>query len=116
MERPWQITNEEQWGALRAEVARTASGVPDGSIDLISGARQLASLSHKVHADKDPDFVTFIGIDSETATFPLGTVRQHWSPEARARYDLEREEAQQQYRPRALESARRLLTKYAQTI
>lgn len=116
MERPWQITNEEQWDVLRAEVTRTASGILDGSIDLITGARQLASLSHKVYADRDPDFVAFIGIDSETDVFPLGTVRQYWNPDALAKYDLERERAEQQYRPRALECARRLLTKYAQTI
>jgi hypothetical protein len=116
MERPWQITNEEQWDGLRAEVTRAASGILAGSVDLITGARQLASLSHKVHADKDPDFVTFIGIHSGTDVFPLGTVRQHWNPDALAKYDLERERAEQQYRPRALECARRLLTRYAQNI
>src|SRR4051812_35332439 len=116
MGRPWQITNEEQWNALCAQVTCTASGILDGSIDLITGARRLASLSHDVHADRDPDFVTFIGIDSETDEFPLGTVRQHWNPEALVKYDLERERAEQQYRPRALECARRLLTKYAEKI
>ena len=116
MERPWQITNEEQWDVLRAEVTRAASGLLDGSIDLITGVRRLASLSHKIHADKDPDFITFIGIDSETDAFPLGTVRQHWNPEALAKYDLERERAAQHYRPHALASARRLITKYAQNI
>ena len=116
MERPWQITNEEQWHVLRVEVTRIASGILDGSIDLITGARQLTTLSHKVYADKDTDFVTFIGIESETDAFPLGAVRRHWSPDALAKYDLERERAEQHYRPCALESARRLVTKYAQNI
>jgi type I restriction enzyme R subunit len=37
MERPWQITNEEEWFALCADIVRIASGILDGSIDLITG-------------------------------------------------------------------------------
>jgi hypothetical protein len=114
MDRPPQITKEEQWLSLRNEVALVASSVLDATIDVITAARQLTALSHKVHAVNDPDFVTFIAIDSETDALPLGTVRQYWSQAALDKYDLERNRAEQHYRPRALESARRLLSKYAQ--
>jgi Protein of unknown function (DUF2489) len=116
MERPSQITNDEEWFALCADVVRTASGILDGSADLITGARRLSGLSHRLHADKDPDFVTFIGIDSETDRFPVGEVRQYWSPEALSRYDAEREQAEQHYRPSGLESARKLVEKYVQKV
>src|SRR5438445_10689637 len=116
MERPWQITNEDEWAALCSEVVRTASGILDGSIGLISGARRLSGLSHRLHADRDPDFVTFIGIDSETDQFPVGDVRQQWDAQALAKYDAERDQAEQHYRPYGLESARKLVAKYARKI
>jgi hypothetical protein len=94
------------------EVVRTATAILNGSIDIITGARRLSTLQHQVYADNDPDFMTFVGINSDTDKFPIGEVRRHWSQESLVRYDAERQHKEEYWKPYAIAAARRLVIKY----
>ena len=51
----------------------------------ILGARELSRLLASLGCDlDDPDYRTFVGIDSETDALPVGRTREHWAPEALA--------------------------------
>jgi hypothetical protein len=58
-----------------------------GELGPIETARALSGFRGNDEA-LDKILLTFVGVDSETDTLPLGKVRQHWNPVA-----LEREDA-----------------------
>lgn len=51
MERPWQITNEEEWIRDCGEVVRVAQSVLDGGLGTIEGARRLAEAGLRDRAE-----------------------------------------------------------------
>jgi hypothetical protein len=112
MERPWQITNEEEWLQDCNKVVSTAGCIIDGSIGITAGARLLADLRFRVRAEHDPDFLVFAGIHSETDRFPLGEVRKLWSAEVLAHYDDERLAAEARWSEVAEKASRHLIQKY----
>ena len=57
----------------------------------------------------DPDFLPFVGIDSETDHLPIGEERQHWNPEALRERDVEIERSQEHWRDYALDACRKLM-------
>jgi hypothetical protein len=69
------------------EIAR---GILDGSISIIAGSRQLRAFcgGHGRIDEFDPDFLTFVGIDSETDDLPVGENRRHWGADALAKKDI----------------------------
>jgi hypothetical protein len=66
-----------------------------------------------VRADEDPDFTTFIGIDSESDHLPIGIVRREWASDALAEKDRDIRELEDRWREAAYGAARNLLEKYA---
>ena len=116
MDRPPKITNEEEWLANCQKIVRVATGILDGSLDIISAARFLSRIKYTVCAEDDPDFNTFSALDSETLKFPLEEVRLHWSAESLTRYDAERLIEEERWKPRAYESARKLVAKYTDNV
>src|SRR5688500_17110583 len=66
----------------RREAVAAAGGVLNGSLGIIEGARELSILSHQIIEDSivDPDFIVFVGLDSETLDLPIGTDRERWDP------------------------------------
>jgi hypothetical protein len=112
MERPPQITNDEEWRKSCSEIVRVCGALLEGRVGVVAGARDLGALRSQVAADMDPDFMTLVGIDSSTDRFPLGKVRDQWSPEALARYDEERQREEDYWRPYAVKAARNLIAKY----
>jgi hypothetical protein len=116
MKRPPQITNEEEWRKSCSEIVRICKGLLDATVGVVAGARDLGALRWQVAGDKDPDFTTFVGIDSSTDRFPPGHVRDHWSPEALTRYDEERRREEDHWRPYAEKAARNLIAKYGESI
>jgi hypothetical protein len=69
----------------RVKAAELASRVLAGITSPILAARQLSGLLLTLGCDlEDPDYRTFVGIDSETDALPVGKARQHWAPEALA--------------------------------
>jgi len=112
MERPWQITNEDEWIRDCKDVVHVSQSVLDGSLGAIEGARLLAALRFRVRAEDDEDFLVFVGIDSLTDHFPLGEVRSRWDPTALVRYDNERQRAEADFRESVELACRSLIRKY----
>ena len=95
-------------------VIEIARGMISGQISIVEGSRQLALLSPEVTGkDLDPDFVPFIGIDSESDHIPLGEVRERWSKEGLERMDAEQREIEDHHRTWAIEASHKLLERYA---
>jgi Protein of unknown function (DUF2489) len=112
MERPWQITNEEEWFRSCKEVVDVARRMLDGSVGIVEGARSLVALSSRVRAEEDPDFLVFVAIDSETDHFPIGDVRGHWNRDALAREDATRSQFEEESKQEAQDACRKLISKY----
>lgn len=63
----------------------TASQILSGRLDVLEGSRILSGLRREVDVpDNDPDFETFVLIDSETDNLPIGDARKLWSESALA--------------------------------
>jgi xanthine/CO dehydrogenase XdhC/CoxF family maturation factor len=89
------ITNESYVASVRMGVVDTARLMLGGQLNFLEGARVLSSLRHEAAVrDDDPDFMTFVVIDSETDDPPIGTVRQHWSKEALEKLESECKDAE----------------------
>lgn len=98
----------------RQKVARIAQDILDGRIGVIEASRELSGLRFGVGGDEwDPDFITFVGIDSETDDLPVGQVRQHWAPDALAAKDAEIARCEKMYRDPACEAASHLVARFA---
>ena len=78
-------------------------------IGVVEASRIVTSSRFALGQEKNPLFIPFVGIDSETDKFPLGSVCELWAPDALVRYDQEREAAEQHYTAWAMESAKALL-------
>jgi hypothetical protein len=98
----------------RQKVARIAQDILDGGIGVIEASRLLSPLRFGVGGDEwDPDFLTFVGIDSETDDLPIGPTRQHWAPDALAKKDAEIARCEALYREPAREAASHLVARFA---
>jgi len=78
-----------------AKAAEIASRVLAGMTSPILAARELSGLLLSLGCDlEDPDYRTFVGIDSETDALPVGKARQRWASSALAEKapDIERAE------------------------
>ncbi len=74
----------------RREAASIARRVLEDEFDPILATRQLGRLRRSVAVDNDdPDFTTFLVIDSETDALPVDSDRHQWSPEALSRLAIE---------------------------
>ena len=97
-------------------VVEAASAILRGELGVIEGSRLLRSLQFEVSSlDLDPDFIPFIGIDSETDHLPIGEVRQLWAPDALVRLAPEIKAAEDKWRQRAFTAAQRLLDRFSST-
>lgn len=80
----------------RVQAASIAAAVLAGQISPIVAAIDLNRMRAIVAVpDDDPDFETFMLIDSECDGLPVGSVREHWAPEALARKESEVRHAEQ---------------------
>ena len=112
MNRPWQITNEQEWEELRRDIVECARGILNGSVGLTEGSRSLSALRQTVRAESDADFRVFIAIMSETDRFPVGDVRELWNPDALAHYDAERLAEERRWRLEAEVACKNILAKF----
>lgn len=70
----------------RLHAASIAAEVLAGRVSAVIGAVDLTRLRSSLQVpDDDPEFETFMVIDSECDGLPIGPVRQYWSAEALAR-------------------------------
>jgi len=73
--------NEEHRKWASAKIVTLARSILAGNLGIADGSRQLAAWRFDVGADNDPDFIFFVGLDSETDHLPIGPSRRHWNPE-----------------------------------
>ena len=96
----------------RREIGKTAKAMLSGATSFIEGAHDLAGLRSSAGLEKDPDFTTFVGIDSETDAFPMGEVRKLWNAEALAKLQPEIDRAEAWAREVGLEECKRLALRF----
>jgi hypothetical protein len=99
----------------RQRVIAVAQQLLTGRIGVIEAARQInAFRGDRVGLDEfDPDFVTFLAIDSETDDLPVVETRDHWAADALAQKDLEISRCEELHRARAFEAASHLVARFA---
>jgi hypothetical protein len=107
-----QIYNEEHRQFLSRMIVAAAQSILSGELGVVAGARQLCGLGHQVGAGHDPDFIVFIGIDSESDHLPIGEVRQRWNPDALLAKDAGLADYETRVRERAFAACRSLIEKY----
>src|SRR5947207_7958242 len=76
------IYNEEHRRLASAKIVATAQRILSGALGVVAGAHQLSGLRFEVGAEKDSDFIFFVGVDSETDHLPVGEVRSRWNLDA----------------------------------
>lgn len=102
-------TIEEQ----EQEIVRVAHRLLSGEVSIIEGSREMTRVHFRSHSDeRDEEFLTFIGIASETDHLPVGDVRRHWAEDALVLKDTEITEAEEFFRERAIKAARILIHRY----
>ncbi len=95
------------------QVVEAASAMLHGELGIIEGSRLLAGLCCRVSSlEHDPDFLCFVGIDSETDHLPIGDIRQHWASEALAVKDAEIRAAESFHRDHAIAACQVLLRRF----
>jgi hypothetical protein len=88
--------------SARLEAAAIARRALDETLDPVLACRQLSALRWRVGVhQRDPDFLTFVAMDSETDSLPVETDRHQWLPEALARMQPEIEATHQWIRKNA---------------
>jgi hypothetical protein len=99
----------------RQKVVAIAQRLLAGEMGVIEAARQINAFRGKrVGLDEfDPDFLTFVGIDSETNHLPLGESRRYWAADALARKDVEIARCEELLRSRGVEAASHLVARFA---
>lgn len=93
------------WCRLIGELESLMSG----HRGITEASRIISALRFDLEEESNALFLPFVGIDSETDTFPLGHVRDRWQPAALAALDVRRSELEAIYRPAAFEAAEKLL-------
>ncbi len=106
--------NEEYMSAKRREVVEKATDLMKGSIDFLTGVRDLKSLKYEVSdADFDPDFMLFVAIDSETDHIPVGKLRDSCSLSWLETCDREMEKVKDTYQNEVIEACKTLIGRFA---
>ena len=107
MERP-EIQN------ARIQAGRIAAAVLAGQLSPVLGAIDLNGLRPSVDVpNDDPDFETFMVIDSECEGLPIGSVRQYWSAEALTRKKPEVAHAERWAMDTGAEAFRNVVARFA---
>jgi hypothetical protein len=104
--------NQRRSIELRRRVVETATAIIDQSLGITAGARLLREYAFDLGAQWDDAFVVIVGVDSETDAFPLGSVRERWSPAALDREDRVRQEYEDRVRSRMNQACAELIRRY----
>jgi hypothetical protein len=113
MKPPSWVTSESYWNEQRRRLVACANDLIEGRIGVIEASRQFSYYRSWFRAQDDPDFMTFVAIDSDTDNLPVGAVRQKWAIEVLEKKDIEIQHSEALHRSHATEAARNLVKKYA---
>ena len=104
------MSHEEYVLSVRREAVEIASGIVSGDVPMLEGRHALAGLRWLVELDdRDPDFFTFAIISSEIDQLPVGSVRQHWAPDALDRLEPEIQSAIAWATPQAIPACKSII-------
>ena len=78
-------------------------------ISITEGCRRVVRLRFELNEERSKLFLPFVGVDSETDAFPLGAVRDLWSPTALVREDQERSRVEDRCRPFVIKASKELI-------
>ena len=106
------MTHEEYLADQRNRAVEVASRILEGSIGLTEGIRNLLLFQKEMGRAKDPEFLFFAGIASETDDFPVGDARKNWNEIALKQKDADLKEYEDRIRPTVLDACRRFVQKY----
>jgi len=109
---PPTVKNEPLWKKHCRKVRALAQRIISNEVGVIEGSRQMLKFRVWLQAEKDEDFLTFVGVDSESHHLPVGNVRTHWQPEALEKKDEEIAALEEFYRKNVVEAAARIKAKY----
>ena|SRR5688572_16507596 len=105
------MKNEEYY--IRGKIVAICEAVLAEEIGIIAGSRHLNALGLKLFDYHHEDFITFLGVDSETDHLPVDIERKNWSAEALERKDEEIAEAEAFYRNDVISACRKLIERFA---
>ena len=103
------IYNEEHRRLASAKIVATSRRILSGELGIVAGARQLSGLRLDVDAERDADFIFFVGVDSETDHLPVGEVRSRWSADTLKAKNEELQAYEASVRGRAFEVCKSLI-------
>jgi hypothetical protein len=96
------------------EIAALAKGLLDGTEPYMASVRQLSSLRHSVSEDgRDPDFMIFLAIDSETDHLPPEQARESCTQAWLAKCDQEAKEVEAFYQDDVRSACENLLRRFS---
>src|SRR5277367_1742041 len=94
---------------IRVQILEIAKELIGGRVDVIAASRELSRFRHDVEPQLAEILLTSTGIDSDTGTLPIGTVRKEWNRDALERMDREIAEVERLYRDSAMSAAAELI-------
>jgi hypothetical protein len=110
---PAHITNVPQWEEHCRKIHARAVDLLEERARVIETARAISKLAYWTGLRDDPDVSTFVAIDSETDTLPVGEVRQYWAAHALEREDIEIDRAERLYAATARQAAEALVDRFS---
>ncbi len=99
--------------SLHRGVVETARAVIAGTLGPVDAARRFVGMAAELDALDEEAFRFFLGLDSESDQFPLGTFRNLWRVDALKREDDARKEYEAHVRDEAVRHCQSLVAKYA---
>lgn len=100
--------------AHAVEIVQTASAMLAGSLDLVTGSRRICALRHKVNIAGEGLFDPIVAFESDTDIFPIGDLRQQFSPEYLQKLDDDLEEHIKSAKPAVLVACKQIIEAVSQ--
>jgi hypothetical protein len=107
------VRDEHTWRKDRLLVVNRSLDYLEGRAGLIEVSRDLCACAARLRADRDPDFLLFRAIDSETDHLPIGKFREGWAADSLLIKDQEIRSVEEFYRSNATAAAKKLVEKYS---
>ncbi|MGH8138725.1 MAG: hypothetical protein ACREVV_11095 [Steroidobacteraceae bacterium] len=98
---------------VRDAVVATAEALIARTLGIVEATHRFVGLAAELAALDDEDFLYFVGLDSQSDTFPIGPERQQWSAAALEREDLARRKYEEAVYGTAVLHCRNLIAKYS---
>ena len=106
--------DESQMARVRSEVVSTARALGSNTIPFLEGIRRLAALRLEVSQQhNDPDFMLFVGIESQADHIPSAEVRSLCAESWLVQCDHEAKELENFYEPQVNAACRQLMERFS---